>query len=42
MYVTLQNDKRFDKYLREKATCWTDSFKKLIKIIIAHESKATK
>lgn len=24
MYVTLQNDKRFDKYIREKATCFTN------------------
>lgn len=41
MYVTLQNDKRFDKYVREKATCFTNHLKNLIKIIV-HGSKAKK
>lgn len=41
MYETLQNDKRFDSYLGQKATCLANYFKNLIKITV-HESKARK
>lgn len=41
MYVTLQNDKRFDKYIRGKSYMFYKLFENLIKTIV-HEGKARK